>query len=76
MMVLNRFFLLPVSWHDVCEFQDVAAYRAKGAKTDGAKKGGPGRPVGKKVEVTDDDDDDDEEDEEEDDDLDDDDDDD
>ncbi|XP_017318880.1 high mobility group protein B2a [Ictalurus punctatus] len=51
--------------------KDVAAYRAKGAKTDGAKKGGPGRPVGKKVEVTDDDDDDDEEDEEEDDDLDD-----
>ncbi|KAM9476531.1 high mobility group protein B2a [Clarias gariepinus] len=45
--------------------KDVAAYRVKGGKADGAKKGGPGRPAGKKVEVTDDDDDDDEEDEDE-----------
>lgn len=50
---------------DVCGFQDMAAYRAKGAvKTDGAKKAGPGRPAGKKVEVTDDDDDDEDEEEE------------
>ncbi|GAA6080714.1 high mobility group protein B2a [Tachysurus ichikawai] len=39
--------------------KDVAAYRAKGAKADGAKKGGPGRPASKKAEVTDDEDDDD-----------------
>lgn len=46
--------------------KDVAAYRAKGVKPDGAKKGGPGRPAGKKAEADDDDDEDeDEEDEEE-----------
>ncbi|XP_066535475.1 high mobility group protein B2a [Hoplias malabaricus] len=45
--------------------KDVAAYRAKGAKAEGAKKGGPGRPTGKKVEAMDDDDDDEEEDEDE-----------
>ncbi|MCJ8730200.1 hypothetical protein PDJAM_G00181450 [Pangasius djambal] len=48
--------------------KDVAAYRAKGGKTDGAKKGGPGRPAGKKVDVTDDDDEDEDEEDEEDDD--------
>ncbi|CAM4485081.1 hypothetical protein PO909_015393 [Leuciscus waleckii] len=45
--------------------KDVAAYRAKGAKAEGGKKGGPGRPAGKKVEADDDDDDDEEEDDEE-----------
>ncbi|XP_036430792.1 high mobility group protein B2a [Colossoma macropomum] len=44
--------------------KDVAAYRAKGGKADGAKKGGPGRPAGKKAEATDDDDEDDDEEEE------------
>ncbi|XP_027034099.1 high mobility group protein B2a [Tachysurus fulvidraco] len=39
--------------------KDVAAYRAKGAKADGAKKGGPGRPASKKADTDDDDDDDD-----------------
>ncbi|XP_016097941.1 high mobility group protein B2-like [Sinocyclocheilus grahami] len=43
--------------------KDVAAYRAK---ADGGKKGGPGRPVGKKAEVDDDDDEDEEDVEEED----------
>ncbi|XP_041964527.1 high mobility group protein B2a [Alosa alosa] len=47
--------------------KDVAAYRAKGVKTDAGKKGGPGRPAGgkKAAPVDDDDDDDDEDDEEE-----------
>lgn len=56
------------SWCNIHKFQDVAAYRAKGAKTDGAKKGGPGRPAGKKMEVTDDDDDEDDDEDDEDDD--------
>ncbi|KAM9362530.1 high mobility group protein B2a [Symphorus nematophorus] len=50
--------------------KDIAAYRAKGGsgKSDGGKKGGPGRPAGKKAQpVEEDDDDDDDEDEEDDD---------
>ncbi|KAL1282153.1 hypothetical protein QQF64_000956 [Cirrhinus molitorella] len=43
--------------------KDVAAYRAKGGKADGGKKGGPGRPTGKKAEADDDDEDDDDEEE-------------
>lgn len=46
--------------------QEVAAYRAKGAKSDAGKKGGPGRPAGgKKAAPADDDDDDDDDDEDE-----------
>lgn len=58
-LLLYRSLCCTRSWRDVSEFQDVAAYRAKGAKADGAKKGGPGRPASKKAEVTDDEDDDD-----------------
>ena len=43
--------------------KDVAAYRAKGVKADGGKKGGPGRPAGKKAVADDDDEDDDDEEE-------------